>query len=101
VAVRIGLRLLCGTLAATALAAVAALHTAPGAEATSIGQSFSISVTGTAGSYFFSPRNAAINVTQTWNQSAYGTYEAIEVRVTAKDGTPLYTFDFSTANGSG
>jgi hypothetical protein len=40
-------------------------------------------------------------VTQTWNQSSTGKYEAVEARVTAKDGTPLYTFDFATPNGSG
>lgn len=100
-AVRIGMRrLLCGALAVTALAAVSALQTAPDAQATSIEQPFSISVTGTAGNYFFTPRNAAINVTQTWNKSAYGTYEAIEARVT-QGGIPQYTFDFATPNGSG
>ena len=94
-------RVLFGTLVVTALGVVAALLPVPGAQASPIEQPFSISVSGTAGHYFFSPRNAAIAVTQTWNQSSYGTYEAIEVRVAAKDGIPLYRFDFATPNGSG
>jgi hypothetical protein len=101
-ALGIGLRrVLFGTLVVTALAVVAALLPVPGAQASPVEEPFSISVSGTAGNYFFSPRNAAIAVTQTWNQTAIGTYEAIEVRVAAKDGTPLYRFDFATPNGSG
>jgi hypothetical protein len=84
-----------------ALAVVAGLLSMPSAQGSPVGQTFSISGSGTDGNHFFSPRNAAIAVTQTWNQTANGKYEAIEVRVTAKDGTPLYTFDFATPNGSG
>ena len=94
-------RVLLGTLVVTALAVVAALLPVPRAQASPIEEPFSISVSGTAGNYFFSPRNTAIAVTQTWNQTAIGTYEAVEVRVAAKDGTPLYRFEFATPNGSG
>jgi hypothetical protein len=101
-AVGIGLsRLLSGTLAVAALAVAAVLAPMPSAQASPIEDTFSISVSGSDGNYFFSPRNAVIAVTQTWNQTANGTYyEALEVRVTASDGTPLYTFDFATPNGS-
>jgi hypothetical protein len=90
-----------GTLAVAALAGAAALAPMSSAQASPIEETFSVSVSGTDGNYFFSPRNSTVNVTQTWNLTANGTYyEAIEVRVTASDGSPLYTFDFATPNGS-
>lgn len=94
----IGLRRqLLETLVVAALVVVAALLPVPGAQASPVEETFSISVSGTAGNYFFSPRNAGLAVSQTWD----GTDEAITVRVAAKDGIPLYTFDFATPDGNG
>ncbi len=97
-ALGIGLRrLLFGTIVVTALAVVGVPLPMPSAQAWPVEETFSISVSGTAGNYFFSPRNATVAVNQTWD----GTDEAITVRVTSKDGTPLYTFDFATPDGNG
>lgn len=90
-------RLLSVTLAVATSALVVTALPVPGAHAQSIGQSFSISVTGTAGSFFYNQRNATVGLTQTWD----GTYEVIQVMVTAKTGNSGYTFDFATPNGSG
>lgn len=95
-------RLLSVTLAVATGALVASAVPAQGAHAQSTGQSFfSVSVTGTAGSQFFSPRNASVNLTQTWNRDSYGTYEEIHVGVATKSGGSQYSFDFATPNGSG
>lgn len=95
----IGLRrALSGTLSVAALALTAALAPMQNAQAA---ENFSVSVTGSDGNYYFSPRNSNVNMTQTWNETASGTYyEAIDIAVTNGDGIPLYRFDFATPNGS-
>jgi hypothetical protein len=61
---------------------------------------FSIGITGTDGSAFFLPgHNAQVNVTQTWNVSSPGNFEAVQVYVSA--GSSSYDFNFATPYGSG
>jgi hypothetical protein len=92
-------RLLPVTLAVATSALVVALP-APGAHARSIEQSFSVSISGTAGNFFYNSSNAGASLTQTWEQSSYGTYEEIHVDV-AKSINSQYIFDFATPDGSG
>ncbi len=58
-------------------------------------QSFSISVTGTAGNFFYNSSSANAVLSQEW----YSAYEHVGVTVNAGDSR--YSFDFSTPKGSG
>jgi hypothetical protein len=60
---------------------------------------FSISISGTYGDAYFLPGHAQVNVTQTWNASSPGDYEAIQVNVSS--GGTIYYFNFATGYGSG
>lgn len=62
---------------------------------------FSISISGTDGAAYFTPGHAQaqVDVTQTWNVSSPGNYEAIQVSVTA--GSTSYSFNFAMPYGSG
>ncbi len=88
-------RLLPVALVVAMSALVVAVLPTRGADA--IDGSFSVSVTGTAGNFFYNSSNATDSLTQLW----YGTYEQIHVGVTANAGDSQYGFDFATPNGSG
>lgn len=62
---------------------------------------FSISISGTDGTAYFTPGHAQaqVNVTQTWNASSPGNYEAIQVSASA--GSTSYFFNFAMPYGSG
>jgi hypothetical protein len=60
-------------------------------------QSFSISVTGTAGNFFYDSSNANAVLSQDWYVNP--TYE--HVGVTASIGDSRYSFDFATPKGGG
>jgi hypothetical protein len=94
-------RLLTATIAVLAvfgvLAAVGPLQAASASGPESL---FSISISGTDGTAYFTPGHARVNVTQTWNVSSPGNYEAIQVSVDAGGGN-IYNFFFAMPNGSG
>jgi hypothetical protein len=81
------------------LAAVAVVAPLQAAKASGPESEFSMSISGTDGSAYFTPGHAQVNVTQTWNASSPGNYEAIQVYVSA--GSTIYNFDFATGYGSG
>lgn len=86
-------------LLVAALAVLAVIVPFRAAHASGPESQFSISISGTDGSAFFVPRNAQVNVTQTWNASSPGNYEAIQVYVNS--GGSVYYFNFATGYGSG
>jgi len=84
------------TVVAALLAAVAPFQAA---KASGPESEFAISISGTDGAAYFLPGHAQVNVTQTWNASSPGNYEAIQVYVSA--GSTIYNFDFATGYGGG
>jgi hypothetical protein len=60
-------------------------------------QSFSASVSGSGGNFFYNSNNATVTAGQLW----YGDYEQLHIGVTAKTGGSDYVFDFATLKGSG
>ncbi len=105
-------RVLAVMLPVTLLAAVAPLVIVSGALAgptvqtspiaSTAVQTSSISVSGTAGNFFFSsPGSASISWGQIWEQDSYGFHEHIRVVAATKDGKSQYTFDFGTPLGKG
>jgi hypothetical protein len=89
-------------LLAVALAVTAVLLPIPVASAYASGpvSAFSISISGADGNASYFPGEASVNMTQTWNAGTGGDYEAVQINVSSTSGTPLYFFDFATANGS-
>ena len=92
----------CLPLLAAALAALAVLVVVVPLQVASASgpeSQFSVSISGTDGSAYFLPGHAQVNVTQTWNVSSPGNYEAIQVYVSS--GSTFYYFNFATGYGSG
>src|SRR5262245_15531621 len=92
---------LAGVLAVAMLAAASLLVTMPSALASPAVQTSSISISGTAGNFFYTSPDDDISWSQAWQQSSYGLHEAIHVVAATKDGNSQYTFDFATPIGKG
>jgi hypothetical protein len=92
---------LLAALAVLAVLAVVAVVAAPlqAANASGPESEFSISMSGSDGTAYFLPGHAQVDVTQTWNASSPGNYEAIQVNVNS--GGTYYYFNFATGYGSG
>jgi hypothetical protein len=96
----IGVRhLLASALAVAMLTAALPLMAMPSALAATAVPTFSVSVSGTAGNFFYtSPTEDIIPI---WEQTSYGLHEHIRVVAATRDGKSQYTFDFGTPIGKG
>jgi len=81
------------------LTAALPLGAMPSALAATAVPSFSVSVSGTAGNFFYaSPTEDIVPI---WEQTSYGLHGHIRVVAATRDGKSQYTFDFGTPIGKG